>query len=725
MKSTSPVSSTNSLRQSSLVSRLIEKWNRRTPFDARAAMAEYSELPDDGGMLIDLAYEEYCQRKEAGELIADEAFLERFPEIRSGLMRLLEVHHLLENQPDLKGGVTDGIWPAAGSLFAGIEIMEEIGRGGMSRVYLARELTLGKRLIVAKLTRFPQEEANALGRLNHAGIVPALSVVKDPLSELTAICMPYYGRTTLHDVLNAAYRSDNYPTSWDSVVAAVGHADSNIDESAASRTASPRSLGYVEGIVSIGVQVAEALDFAHQRGFVHCDIKPSNILLRGRLTPMLLDFNLARSRESAVLSIGGTLPYMAPEIVWEFGKDSSVETRHDVYSLAVTLYQMLTGQLPYGGDSNCGSFLEAARLLRSRQSQGQLASWDRLTANVPSELSELLKRCLSADSKDRPATAAEFANSLRDTQRRRVRLKAWVRHHPWPVATQLSALVMLMGLVAWWFVTRPPYVDREFVGGRNHLLEARFAQAATKFGNVLAVEPDRLDAQFLRGASRLRSGEYDLAFRDLTDVHRKIPSPIIDAELGYWVCLASRRYDQAVVHFERAYEHGADTVDVHNNIGYCLYRLLTFGKARQHLQRALQMDPASPVVKLNLAWLEYREALAEKRPPDLSLFAATSPEAMTSELEALAACATAAAAKYGGVSFEDAEKALQKALSSGVMPERLYEVVELVPALRNAPGLQQISSVRGAETERPGHDRLLDPMCGWRSRIRLDCLAFN
>src|SRR5690606_16435076 len=156
-----------------------------------------------------------------------------------------------------------------------------------------------------------------------------------------------------------------------------------------------------------------------------------------------------------------------------------------------------------------------------------LAGWDRLTANASVELAGLLKKCLSANPQDRLATAAEFANALCETQRRRVRLKAWVRHHPWPVAAQLSVAIALTGLFAWWLVTRPPYVEREFTGGRNDLLEARFGQAATRFGNVLAVEPDRLDVQFLRGASRLRSGEYDLAFRDLMDVRRRVPSPII------------------------------------------------------------------------------------------------------------------------------------------------------------------------------------------------------
>src|SRR5262249_24979605 len=112
------------------------------------------------------------------------------------------------------------------------------------------------------------------------------------------------------------------------------------------------SLTYVDAVLWIAARLADGLSHAHERGILHRDLKPANILLTEDGQPMLLDFNLSRDRKArggaAAASIGGTLPYMAPEHLEAFcGKRSTVDERSDLFSLGVILYELLAGKTPF------------------------------------------------------------------------------------------------------------------------------------------------------------------------------------------------------------------------------------------------------------------------------------------------------------------------------------------------------------------------------------------
>src|SRR5207253_10601572 len=115
---------------------------------------------------------------------------------------------------------------------------------------------------------------------------------------------------------------------------------------------------YVEGIVHLAAQVADALEYSHSQGVFHLDLKPSNVLLTPSGRPMLLDFNLAKDRECRGQLLGGTLPYMAPEQLRatadkasrerERPEEADLDGRADVFALGVLLYELLAGQHPFG-----------------------------------------------------------------------------------------------------------------------------------------------------------------------------------------------------------------------------------------------------------------------------------------------------------------------------------------------------------------------------------------
>jgi serine/threonine-protein kinase len=170
----------------------------------------------------------------------------------------------------------------------------------------------------------------------------------------------------------------------------------------------------VRDTVAILKDVSRALAFAHDRGVVHRDIKPGNILLAGG-SAMVTDFGVAKALSSArrtaphapgdgLTTHGtsiGTLLYMAPE---QAAADPDIDGRADIYSLGVTAYEMLTGSPPFAG-------LPARAMLAARMSSVPPAV-STLRDDVPAELDDLIMRCLATDPADRPANAQEVVDAL-------------------------------------------------------------------------------------------------------------------------------------------------------------------------------------------------------------------------------------------------------------------------------------------------------------------------
>jgi serine/threonine-protein kinase len=168
----------------------------------------------------------------------------------------------------------------------------------------------------------------------------------------------------------------------------------------------------VRDSVAILKDVSRALAFAHDRGVVHRDIKPGNILLAGG-SAMVTDFGVAKALSSArraspgdagLTTDGasiGTLLYMAPE---QIAADPDVDGRADIYSLGATAYEMLTGTPPFAG-------LAARAMLAARMSTLPPAI-STVREDVPAELDHLVMSCLATDPADRPQTAQEVVDAL-------------------------------------------------------------------------------------------------------------------------------------------------------------------------------------------------------------------------------------------------------------------------------------------------------------------------
>jgi tetratricopeptide (TPR) repeat protein len=209
---------------------------------------------------------------------------------------------------------------------------------------------------------------------------------------------------------------------------------------------STKSPAYFRSIAEIGVQVARALDHAHEQGVIHRDVKPSNVILDAQGKPWITDFGLARIETNATLTISGdllgTVRYMSPEQA--LAKRIVVDHRTDVYSLGVTLYELLTLQPAFTGQ-------DREELLRQIAFEEPRAP-RRLNRSVPAELETIVLKAMAKNPAERYDTAQELADDLeRFLEDKPIRAKRpslvqrvtkWSRRHKPVVGAAVVLLVM-------------------------------------------------------------------------------------------------------------------------------------------------------------------------------------------------------------------------------------------------------------------------------------------
>src|SRR5262249_15155131 len=237
--------------------------------------------------------------------------------------------------------------PEAGDQFLGFRLISELGRGAFARVFLAQQGELANRSVVLKISSDGIGESQHLAQLQHTNIVPIYSVHRAGLFQ--AVCMPYFGATTLEDVYTNLESLPALPDSGKGLVSTLNAHRSSTQLRSGARRESPsgaytllagapearaaattlplreapanlktlEQYTYVQAVAWIAAKLADGLAHAHDRGILHRDLKPANVLLTDEGQPMLLDFNLSedskiRGTASGAL-VGGTLPYMAPE----------------------------------------------------------------------------------------------------------------------------------------------------------------------------------------------------------------------------------------------------------------------------------------------------------------------------------------------------------------------------------------------------------------------------
>ena len=500
--------------------------------------------------------------------------------------------------------------------------MAEIGRGSFGRAFLATEPALGGRQVVVKIAPHGGEEADVLGRLRHPNIVPIYSLQEDAAG-LTAFCMPYLGRATLESALDHAF-AGHPPTRASVILDAIAAANDGLELDPSAPDPFLHKASYVDGVVHLAAQLAEALAHAHGRGICHRDLKPSNVLMTPDGRPLLLDFNLSADYHLQAAKIGGTLPYMAPEeLAAIFQNPSAAAPRHydprsDLFSLGVMIYELLTGELPFGDIPWKLSLDGLAFQLHQQQQQGPrpIRQYNR---QVDPRLARLVESCLAFEPDARPETAHALAAAFRKELTPVRRTRRWMGNHRRLVtATGAMFLAFVLG-TSLFLALRPSYGARQLRDGLAHERQGQYALAVDCLTDSLRDDPNSSEALFARGRAEQRLGQYYQALLDYRASYQLNPAPIVKVWEGYCADLWHAYYD-AIAAYEWALKGGCRSPAIYNNLGFSCYYVAQFGEAEKYLQRAIEMDGdlQPPRYGMVLVWLH--RVLHEKRPiPEAAL----------------------------------------------------------------------------------------------------------
>lgn len=595
-----------------LASEIKDLWKQGREPDAQAALSHYPELRHDKSAVLDLAYEEYCQRLEAGTPPDPDEFCERFPSFRASLRRLIEAHRFLEENSHLLAGGQPARWPEPGETFLGFELVRELGRGAFARVFLAEEPALGRRRVAVKVSLQGASEAETLGRIEHPNIVPVHSVQEERLSGLTVVCMPFVGSATLCDVLDKIFADGGaVPTRARAVLDAVRQA-TPADGAAAERRPDPvlANEPYEDGVAHLGAQLAEALACIHGLGICHRDLKPSNVLLAADGRPMLLDFNLSFDERVADSRLGGTLPYMSPEQLLatdlESGAGTSlIDARSDLFSLGMILYELLTGAHPFGPVPLKLSSRELRQHLLAKQRSRPRPIRER-NPRVPRRLARLVEQCLEYNPNDRPQSAANLATELRRAGLWH-RARRAVARHPRLAAAALALAVTtgLTGAYSLGLFKTPSRRDLE--RGLSAYRQGDMKAAVASLSRAIDAGVRTRDAYFTRARAYERLREYMPAAQDFEKADEVAPSAELKAAAGYCL-LQDGNYRAAMPVLLQAMAAGATSPESHHNLGllYLIDRQLD--NARAEFDKALAADPNLRVAYCNRGVLDLQLA---------------------------------------------------------------------------------------------------------------------
>jgi serine/threonine protein kinase/WD40 repeat protein len=420
---------------------------------------------------------EFTERLQRGEQPDVQQYTRQHPHVADILQQVLcalEIMRWPSSSPTSApycGAPQDGVPETLGEY----RIIREVGRGGMGTVYEARQERLERRVALKVLSIHPlvdpqylerfRREARAAAGLHHTNIVPVFGVGEH--SGVHYYVMQFIRGHGLDRVLeevrrlrelgtNATVTHDGTPSQhshWepidgrppDSRSVAAEYSCADLAERSDLSAISSNQQRYFHSVARIGVQVADALAYAHAQGVLHRDIKPSNLLLDDHGLIWVTDFGLAKTKSSTNLTqlgdVVGTLRYMAPE---RFNGRS--DERTDIYSLGVTLYELVT-LWPAFDERDRGRLI--AEITHKEPDRPR-----KLNPQIPHDLETIVLKATAKDPVERYASAEELAKELRlfladrPIEARRAtpveRLWRWGRRNPLVAGLTASVAILLI-----------------------------------------------------------------------------------------------------------------------------------------------------------------------------------------------------------------------------------------------------------------------------------------
>ncbi|MFC4124324.1 serine/threonine-protein kinase [Nocardia rhizosphaerae] len=499
---------------------LRNRWLHHARADiARKRLAEYcAEFPelDLAGLPVGLVFEEFVIRRHSGERVDPRECLREYPHQAASLRGLLNSDELEQstqatlNQPteqtrttevttpelDLTATATSAATAATaadaspgafepldrieiGQRIGDFELLTGLGSGAFARVFLARQRSM-QRLVAVKISADRGTEPQTLAQLDHDYIVRVfdqrlLDAHATPAGarRLRLLYMQFLPGGTLLGLLRWLRATPPTERSGKLLLDAVDAAmeeKGEIRPTDSSVRAELAALTWPETVAWLGRRLAEALDYAAAHGVLHRDVKPANVLLTAEGVPKLADFNISFSREvegtSPVSYFGGSLSYMSPEQLEACHPGlarsaADLDTRADIYSLGVVLWELLTGAKPFDDSTaaaaGSGDETTLEAMLERRTGGVDSAAIDRVPEDCPAALRRVLLTCLEPDRARRWPDGAVLAKQFDLCLDARARdlvdppPHSWqLRLRRWPLLIMVLAVGVPNALASWY-----------------------------------------------------------------------------------------------------------------------------------------------------------------------------------------------------------------------------------------------------------------------------------
>lgn len=382
-------------------------------------LTRYPQVGPRDTLPPDLVYEGYLAARAQGADVELEQFCVAFPHQRQAVLSLAQ--RTINQSTAITRQKPGGPW-YVGMRFGDFELQALLGEGAFGKVFLAHQMPLARQ-VALKITANRGTEGRTMASLEHDNIVQVYSELVLPQQDARLLCMQYVPGTTLAKVISYLAARPNETVTGENILAAVdclASVPAALDTASLKQRQRLTEADMVGAITLLGSQLAEALAYAHQRGVLHRDIKPDNVLISQYGRPLLVDFNLSldphRIAGTSAGLFGGSLAYMSPEHLDAFNPahptpPEAVDERSDIYSLGVTLYELLHLRRPFPDPPPAGNPLECLETLAAQRREGGPPASAPATPATDA-VEHVIARCLAPEPANRYPSAEKLCQAF-------------------------------------------------------------------------------------------------------------------------------------------------------------------------------------------------------------------------------------------------------------------------------------------------------------------------
>lgn len=565
--------------------------------------------------IIEQAVQRFIDAQLQGKEPDLDEFVRQYPEFESQIRKRIRKLRQIDNLFDSLMQADDGDFGKAapeynliGQKLGDFEILKMIGQGGMGAVFLAKQVSLDREVALKvissvggaqakNLDRF-KRESKVLAQISHPNIVPIYEVGQQ--GPYSYFVMQYIDGVSLDKILSSirnAKTGDKASAVMSKCLEThkATYGDKHQDTKG---TTAEIDTDYIINISKIIISMASALDYAHKKGILHRDVKPSNILIDSDGTAKLVDFGLARTETQQSITITGeffgTPSYVSPE---QIRKPDTVDCRSDVFSLAAAYYECLTLHTPFGGDTINETLTQVISC--------EAVPPKKYCPRLSTDFNTVLLHALEKLPEDRYQTADNFANDIENllefkpitAKRPSITQRTYktIRRNPLKIAATFAfILVFILGysLLSNHRQEKKKVALRErYKQGRDRFEGDRYEEALTCFKEVSQAAPNDAEVQYYIGECYRMADQYGKAIEAYSKAI-KIRTNYGNAYWGLGDCYKkTKHYQESMDNFKRAIQIDPHDASTYFDLGNLYVELGRYQEAIETYKQTIIIDP--------------------------------------------------------------------------------------------------------------------------------------